>query len=78
MELYHEWTTASDERQAEIWHEMLKIYAGQCYTIGLVSGVLQPVARAPDLATCPRRRSSTGSRTASSASTCLDTFWYDH
>ena len=27
MELYQEWTTASDERQVEIWHEMLKLYA---------------------------------------------------
>ena len=44
MDLYNEWTTASEERETEIWQEMLKIYASQCYTIGLVSGVLQPIA----------------------------------
>ncbi len=43
-ELYEEWRVAQDqERRQEIWEEMLNIWTGQVYTIGLVSGVLQPV-----------------------------------
>jgi peptide/nickel transport system substrate-binding protein len=44
LELYHEWAVSIGARQEEIWHEMLKIYAAQCYTIGLVANVQQPVA----------------------------------
>ena len=40
--------------KVEIWHEMLKLYASQCYTIGLVSGVLQPVASRANLRNVPK------------------------
>ena len=43
-DLYGQWLAASAEGDhARIWHEMLKIYADQVYSIGLVAGVLQPV-----------------------------------
>ena len=77
MELYHEWTTASDERQDEIWQEMLKIYAGQCYTVGLVSGVLQPVAARATLRNVPKEAIFNYEPHGQFGIYLLDTFWYD-
>ena len=54
FELYQEWITASEEREAEIWHEMLGIYASQCYTIGLVADVPQPIAARATLRNLPK------------------------
>lgn len=43
-DLYGKWLSAtSDAVQAEIWHQMLHIYAQAVFSIGLVAGVLQPV-----------------------------------
>lgn len=77
MELYHEWTTASDERQVEIWHEMLKLYASQCYTVGLVSGVLQPVAARAGLRNLPQEAIFNYEPHGQFGIYLLDTFWYD-
>jgi len=42
--LYGQWLDAASEADhAHIWHEMLKIYADNVFSIGLVAGVLQPV-----------------------------------
>ncbi len=42
--LNHQWQVASStEERARIWRRMLKIHADNVYTIGVVSGVLQPV-----------------------------------
>ncbi|MGH7095077.1 MAG: ABC transporter substrate-binding protein, partial [Stellaceae bacterium] len=42
--LYGQWLGATSEADhAHIWHEMLKIYADNVFSIGLVAGVLQPV-----------------------------------
>ncbi|HTV91042.1 MAG TPA: ABC transporter substrate-binding protein [Stellaceae bacterium] len=43
-DLYEAWLDATDSAQrAQIWHEMLAIWADQTYTIGTVAGVEQPV-----------------------------------
>jgi len=43
-ELYSAWLGVSSEADhARIWHDMLKIYADEVYSIGTVAGVLQPV-----------------------------------
>jgi peptide/nickel transport system substrate-binding protein len=43
-ELYGRWLDATSEKdQAAIWHEMLRIWADQVFSIGLIAGVLQPV-----------------------------------
>ncbi len=43
-ELYESWLGAADsEKHAQVWHEMLRIWADQVFTIGLVAGVQQPV-----------------------------------
>ncbi|MBM3583716.1 MAG: ABC transporter substrate-binding protein [Alphaproteobacteria bacterium] len=44
MALNEAWrASANDEDRAAIWHRMLAIHADQVYTIGVVSGALQPV-----------------------------------
>ena len=43
-ELYEAWLGAADAAErAQIWHEMLRIWADEVFSIGLVAGVLQPV-----------------------------------
>jgi len=43
-ELYREWQVSSNDLQrTKIWKEMLSIHADQQYTIGVVSGILQPI-----------------------------------
>jgi peptide/nickel transport system substrate-binding protein len=42
--LYQSWLGAAQgEEHAQIWHEMLRIWADEVYSIGLVAGVQQPV-----------------------------------
>ena len=54
MELFQAWgmSTSHDQREA-VWAEMLRLFASQCYTIGLVSNVMQPVAVNPALTNVP-------------------------
>ena len=45
MELFDDWRRAPDRAGREAsWNEILEIYAPQCFTIGLVANVLQPIA----------------------------------
>ena len=53
-ELYKKWgTSASRDEQEKIWEEMLSIYTDQVYTIGIVSGGLQPVIVSKKLKNVP-------------------------
>ena len=45
--------TASEDEQAQIWHEMLQIWADQVFSIGTVAGVLQPVVVSDRLRNVP-------------------------
>ena len=52
--LYKDWLAASDsEDHARIWHEMLRIWADEVYSIGTVAGVLQPVVVSARLRNVP-------------------------
>ena len=45
LALFADWRVATDRATREaVWREILELYAPQCYTIGLVANVLQPVA----------------------------------
>ncbi|MFZ1426050.1 MAG: ABC transporter substrate-binding protein [Geminicoccaceae bacterium] len=45
MELFQEWGLTYDPaRQTQIWDEMLDIYTSQCFTLGLIDEVRQPLA----------------------------------
>ena len=76
MDLYQEWITASEERQEEIWREMLKIYAGQCFTIGLVSNVMQPIAARANLKNLPKEALYNFEPHGQFGIYLPDTFWY--
>jgi peptide/nickel transport system substrate-binding protein len=55
-DLYKKWLgTASADKQAEIWREMLKIYADEVFSIGTVGGVLQPVVVSDKLRNVPEK-----------------------
>lgn len=54
MDLYRQWSvTADKDRQQAIWAQMLQTYAPQCYTIGIVANVMQPVAVRTSLRNVP-------------------------
>jgi peptide/nickel transport system substrate-binding protein len=43
-EFYKAWLNAADsDTRAQIWHDMLKIWADEVYSIGLIAGVQQPI-----------------------------------
>lgn len=77
-ELNKEWTMASDrDRQREIWHRMLQIHADQVYSIGIVSGVLQPVVIAKNLRNVPEEGVFNWDPGAQFGVYRPDTFWFD-
>jgi peptide/nickel transport system substrate-binding protein len=54
MRLFEAWTSSFDlARQEDIWHEMLDLYTSQCFTLGTVEGVRQPIAARMDLRNLP-------------------------
>lgn len=56
FELYENWRVArSEEQRQEIWMEMLDIWTDEVYTIGLVSGVLQPIVATKRLQNLPEQ-----------------------
>jgi peptide/nickel transport system substrate-binding protein len=56
MTLHRNWLAATSTASREkIWHEMLAINADQIYTIGLISGVLQPVVVRNTLRNVPKK-----------------------
>lgn len=53
-ELYLSWLDATSEQEhAQIWHDMLRIWAEEVYSIGTVAGVLQPVVVNAELRNVP-------------------------
>lgn len=55
LQLYKDWTLATDDAaRAAIWREMLDIHADQQFSIGIVSGVLQPVVVSNALRNVPQ------------------------
>jgi peptide/nickel transport system substrate-binding protein len=55
MKLYDAWrAAASSEERARIWHRMLSIHCEQQFTIGVVTGVPQPVVARETLMNIPK------------------------
>ncbi len=75
--LYQEWLTAEsrDARQAA-WHEMLEIYADQVFTIGIVSGALQPVVVSKALRNVPEEAVWAFEPTKFFGHYLMDSFWF--
>ncbi|MFO1038799.1 MAG: ABC transporter substrate-binding protein [Geminicoccaceae bacterium] len=54
MDLYGKWQTAlTEEEQTAAWEQILQIFSSQCFTIGLVGEVMQPVAVRNNLRNIP-------------------------
>ena len=55
FELFQAWLDASEIAERErIWHRMLSIHAEQTFTIGVVSGVFQPIVTNKKMANIPK------------------------
>ncbi len=77
LALFGEWrlATARGEREA-VWREILELYAPQCYTIGLVADVLQPVAVRTTLRNVPEEAVYNWDPHGQLGIYRPDTFWY--
>ncbi len=76
--LHAEWlaTKSSDERE-DIWHKMLAIHADQVFSIGIVSGVMQPIVVRDGLRNVPKEGIYNWNPGAHFGIYRPDTFWFD-
>lgn len=65
------------KRRTEIWHRMLSIHAEQIYSIGVISGVQQPVVVKHGLRNVPRQGIYNWDPGAHFGIYRPDTFWFD-
>ncbi|HHK73733.1 MAG TPA: ABC transporter substrate-binding protein [Rhizobiales bacterium] len=78
LDLNTAWTNARDaETREKIWHKMLEIQADQVFSIGLIAGVLQPVAVNSRLRNVPFKGVYNWDPGAHFGIYRPDTFWYE-
>jgi peptide/nickel transport system substrate-binding protein len=78
LSLYKAWTVALDDGEREkIWHRMLAIHADQIYTIGIVSGVPQPVVARRTIHNVPEEGVYAWDPGAHLGIYRPDSFWFD-
>ncbi len=76
--LYTEWLATNDlEQREEIWHKMLAIHADQVFSIGIVSGVMQPIVVRDGLRNVPKEGIYNWNPGAHFGIYRPDTFWFD-
>jgi peptide/nickel transport system substrate-binding protein len=76
--LFREWVDATDLGQREaVWHKMLKIHAENTYTIGVISGVYQPVVSNKALRNVPEEGVYNFEPGAFFGMYRPDTFWFE-
>ena len=76
--LLDEWYAARDRAaKAEIWHKMLSVWADRVFTIGIVSGVMQPVVINANLRNVPKEGMYTWNPGAHFGIYEPDSFWFD-
>jgi len=78
LELFEAWRAArtTEERRA-IWNKILPIYSEQVYSIGLIGGILQPVAVRQTLHNVPEEAVYNWEPGAQFGIYRPDTFWFD-
>ncbi|MCB2054520.1 MAG: ABC transporter substrate-binding protein [Geminicoccaceae bacterium] len=77
LDLLRAWEQAGDEEQrADVWGDMLGLYAAQCYTVGLVANVMQPIAVKKNLVNVPAEAIYNWEPHAQFGIYRPDTFWY--
>ena len=75
--LYHDWYEgATREQRARAWHAMLELHAEQQFTIGVVSGVPQPVVARETLMNVPEQGFYNWDPGAFFGIYRPDTFWF--
>ncbi len=78
-ELNAKWLNATEsDTRAEAWREMLKIHAEETFTIGIVSGVMQPVVVGGKLRNVPKKGVYNWDPGAMFGIYRPDTFWFDN
>lgn len=78
QELHQQWLTAgSDEERTEVWGKMLSIHADQVLSIGIVSGVMQPIVVRNGLRNVPREGVYNWDPGAQFGMYRPDTFWFE-
>jgi peptide/nickel transport system substrate-binding protein len=78
QDLHRQWLSAgSDEERAEVWGKMLSIHADQVLTIGVVSGVMQPIVVRNGLRNVPREGIYNWDPGAQFGMYRPDTFWFE-
>src|SRR3546814_13998678 len=76
MDLYRAWRHAGSLPEKEkIWRRMLEIHADQVFTIGIVSGILQPIVVSNRLKNVPENGFWTWDPGAHFGIYHPDTFW---
>ena len=76
--LFEDWREASStEERQEIWDKMLAIYSDQIYSIGLISGIMQPIAVRKSLRNLPTEAVYNWEPGAQFGIYQPDTFWFD-
>jgi peptide/nickel transport system substrate-binding protein len=79
LEMFEAWRAArTTEERREIWETILPIYSGQIYSIGLIGGVLQPVAVRKTLRNVPEEAVYNWEPGAQFGIYRPDTFWFDN
>jgi peptide/nickel transport system substrate-binding protein len=77
-ELFAAWgVTATTAEREPIWREMLEIYASECFTIGTVADVMQPVVVRNGLRNVPEEAIYNWEPHAQLGIYRPDTFWWD-
>jgi peptide/nickel transport system substrate-binding protein len=78
MRLLHAWYRSADgAEQQDIWRRMLEIHADQVYTIGVISGVLQPIVVSNRLRNVPEKAVWNWDPGAHFGVYQPDTFWFE-
>ncbi|MFT6580006.1 MAG: ABC transporter substrate-binding protein [Alphaproteobacteria bacterium] len=78
MALHGEWLKATTtETREKIWHQMLSIHADKLYSIGLISGVLQPIVVRTALKNVPLEGIYTWMPCAHFGMYEPDSFWFN-
>jgi peptide/nickel transport system substrate-binding protein len=78
LELFETWRgSADDEQRRSIWNEILEIYSDQVYSIGLIGGVLQPLAVRNTLRNVPTEAVYNWEPGAQIGIYRPDTFWFE-
>ncbi|MGI9316560.1 MAG: ABC transporter substrate-binding protein [bacterium] len=78
LNLYFNWSKSETKEDREaIWHQMLKIYSEEVFSIGLICGVPQPVVVNNRLRNVPEKGVYSWAPTAFFGVYRPDTFWFD-